>query len=98
MLEFYYCFIIIGLFGLGKIIIVFQLVCWKCGRLKLYFCQNFEEILDKVDGKYDMYIVMDDWIDYYVYYLFILLEVVKCLDKIYGDFVKNGNVYFILIV
>lgn len=96
VLDIHQCITIIGPPGSGKTITALQLARRKCGRSKLYLCQNFEEISDKADGKHDTYIVMDDWIDHYVYYPSTLPEAVKCLDKIYGDFVKNGNVHLIL--
>lgn len=93
------CITIIGPPGSGKTITALQLArrkCGKDGKSKLYFCQNFEEISHKADGEHNTYIVMDDWIDHYVYYPSTLPEAVKCLDKIYGDFVKRGNVHLIL--
>lgn len=93
------CITIIGPPGSGKTITALQLArrkCGKDGKSKLYFCQNFEEISHKADGEHNTYIVMDDWIDHYVYYPSTLPEAVKCLDKIYGDLVKRGNVHLIL--
>lgn len=90
MLEFYYCFIIIGLFGLGKIIIVFQLVYWKCvvgGRLWVYFCCFVYEFEFIVVGKEDVYIIVDDWLDCYMYYFFILFLVIVFLIKFYDEFI-----------
>lgn len=98
VLEVYYCIIIIGLFGLGKIIIVGKLVYQKCGLLKMYFCQIVEEILDKVNKNKGVCIIMDDWIDEYVYYLFKINKVVDLLSFVYNRFVQSGEVYFILIV
>lgn len=93
------CITIIGPPGSGKTITALQLArrkCGKDGKSKLYFCQNFEEISHKADGEHNTYIVMDDWIDHYVYYPSTLPEAVKCLDKIYGDLVKRGKVHLIL--
>lgn len=93
------CITIIGPPGSGKTITALQLArrkCGKDGKSKLYFCQNFEEISHKADGEHNTYIVMDDWIDHYVYYPSTLPEAVKCLDKIYGDLIKRGNVHLIL--
>lgn len=93
------CITIIGPPGSGKTITALQLArrkCGKDGKSKLYFCQNFEEISHKADREHNTYIVMDDWIDHYVYYPSTLPEAVKCLDKTYGDLVKRGNVHLIL--
>lgn len=99
VLDINHCITIIGPPGSGKTVTALQLALRKCGKdgkSKLYFCQNFEEISDKADGEHNTYIVMDDWIDHYVYYPSTLPEAVKFLDKIYGDFVKRGNVHLIL--
>lgn len=99
VLDINHCITIIGPPGSGKTITALQLArrkCGKGGKSKLYFCHNFEEISDKADAEHNTYIVMDDWIDHYVYYPSTLPEAVKCLDKIYGDFVKRGNVHLIL--
>lgn len=99
VLDINHCITIIGPPGSGKTVTALQLALRKCGKdgkSKLYFCQNFEEISDKADGEHNTYVVMDDWIDHYVYYPSTLPEAVKFLDKIYGDFVKRGNVHLIL--
>lgn len=99
VLDINHCITIIGPPGSGKTLTALQLArrkCGKGGKTKLYFCQNLDEISDKADANHNTYIVMDDWIDHYVYYPSTLQEAVKCLDQIYGDFVKSGNVHLIL--
>lgn len=57
-----------------------------------------EEILIIVEKYKDVYIIVDDWIDKYVYYLFKFDKVIDLLCFIYNEFVVFGKVYFILIV
>lgn len=64
----------------------------------MYFCCIVDEFEFIVIGKEDVYIIVDDWLDCYMYYFFILFLVIVFLIKFYDEFVKSGKVYFILIV
>lgn len=57
-----------------------------------------EEILDMVNKNKGVCIIVDDWIDKYVYYLFEFDNVIDLLSFVYNEFVWSGKVYFILIV
>lgn len=74
------------------------MVYWKCELLNLFFCWIVEDIFDKVEKYKDVYIIVDDWIDKYVYYLFKFDNVIDLLSFVYNNFVWNGEVYIILIV
>lgn len=74
------------------------MVNWKCELLKLFFCEIVEEIIDIVEMYKGVYIIVDDWIDIYVYYLFKFDRVIDLLSFVYNNYVWSGEVYFILIV
>lgn len=45
-----------------------------------------------------VYIIVDDWIDKYVYYLYKFDKVIDLLSNVYNKYVWSGEFYFILIV
>lgn len=96
VLEVHHCITIIGPPGSGKTITAGKLAYQKCGLSKMYFCQTVEEILDKANKNKGVCIIMDDWIDEYVYYPFKINKAVDLLSSVYNRFVQNGEVYLIL--
>lgn len=98
-LEQQHCLTIIGLPGSGKTITALQLAYRKCvvgGRSRMYFCRTVEEVESTAAGKEDAYIIVDDWLDRYMYYPSTLLPAIACLTKFYHEFIKSGKVHLIL--
>lgn len=98
ILDNYNCITIIGPPGSGKTITAVQLAYRKCELSNLFFCRTVEDILDKAEKHKDVYIIVDDWIDKYVYYPSKLDNVIDLLSSVYNNFVRNGEVYIILTV
>lgn len=57
-----------------------------------------EEVLDILEKRKGVYIVLDDWIDEYLYYLLKIGNVIDLLSFVYDNFVWSGDLYFILMV
>lgn len=89
---------IIGPPGSGKTLTAVQLADRKCGLSKLFFCQTVEEILDISEKRKGAYIVLDDWIDEYLYYPSKIGNAIDLLSSVYDNFVQSGDVYLILTV
>lgn len=96
VLETDHCVAIIGPPGSGKTITALQLAYRKCGLSKLFLCQTAEEILDIANKHKDAYIIVDDWIDEYVYYPSKIDIAINLLSTIYTHFLQDGNVHLIL--
>lgn len=96
ILEIHRCVAIIGPPGSGKTITALQLAYLKCGLSKLYLCQTVDEILVTAENNKGAYIIVDDWIDEYVYYPSKIDTAINLLSIIYTNVVQGGNVYLIL--
>lgn len=98
VLEADHCVAIIGPPGSGKTITALQLANRKCGLSKLYLCQTVDEILVTAENNTGAYtcIIVDDWIDEYVYYPSKLDTAINLLSTIYTNFLQDGNVHLIL--
>lgn len=90
------CVAIIGPPGSGKTITALQLAYRKCGLSKLYLCQTVDEILVTAENNKGAYIIVDDWIDEYVYYPSKIDEAIHLLNTIYTNLLQDGNVHLIL--
>lgn len=90
------CVAIIGPPGSGKTITALQLAYRKCGLSKLYLCQTVDEILVTAENNKGAYIIVDDWIDEYVYYPSKIDEAIHLLSTIYTNLLQDGNVHLIL--
>lgn len=98
-LELYNCLTIIGPPGSGKTMTALQIAYRKCvvgGRSRMYFCRTVEEVESTAAEKEDAYIIVDDWLDRYMYYPSTLLPAIASLTKFYDEFVKSGKVHLIL--
>lgn len=98
-LELHHCLTIIGPPGSGKTITALQLAYRKCvvgGSSRMYFCRTVDELESTATGKEDAYIIVDDWLDRYIYYPSTLLPAIATLTKFYDEFVKSGKVHLIL--
>lgn len=98
-LELHHCLTIIGPPGSGKTITALQLAYRKCvggGRSRVYFCRTVEELESTAAGKEDAYIIVDDWLDRYMYYPSTLRPDIAHLTKFYDEFVKSGKVHLVL--
>lgn len=93
ILDNYNCITIIGPPVSGKTITAVQLAFRKRELSKLFFCQTVEEILDKAKTHKGLYIIVDDWIDKYVYYSSKLDKAIYLLSFVYNNFVRSGEVY-----
>lgn len=91
-----HCITIIGPPGSGKTITAVQLVKGTWGLSKLFFCKTVEEILTTAEKHKDAYIIVDDWIDKYVYYPSKLDKAIDLLRSVYNEFVVLGKVHLIL--
>lgn len=96
ILELYHCITIIGPNGSGKTLTAVKLAYQKCGQSQLYFCQSLEEISDIAEKNKGAYIIVDDWIDEYVYYPSKIDNAKALLDSVYEKFVRSREVYLIL--
>lgn len=96
VLDVHHCVTIIGPPGSGKTITAVQLAYWKCELSKLFFCQTLEEIPDKAKKHKGAYIIVDDWIDKYVYYPSKIDEAIDLLNSAYNKYVRRSRVYLIL--
>lgn len=99
VLDVHHCITIIGPPGSGKTLTAVQLAYRKyekCGLSKMYFCQTVEEILDTANKNKGVCIIVDDWIDKYVYYPSELDNAIDLLSSVYIEFVRSGNVHLIL--
>lgn len=98
-LELHHCLTIIGPPGSGKTITALQLAYRKCavsGRSRVYFCRSVHELESTAAGKEDAYIIVDDWLDRYMYYPSTLLPAIASLTKFYDEFIQSGKVHLIL--
>lgn len=98
ILDNYNCLTIIGPPGSGKTITAVQLANRKCELSKLFFCETVEEIIDTAEMHKGVYIIVDDWIDTYVYYPSKLDRAIDLLSSVYNNYVRSGEVYLILTV
>lgn len=96
VLEADHCVAIIGPPGSGKTITAVQLAYRKCGLSKLFLCQTVDEILVTAENNKGAYIIVDDWIDEYVYYPSKIDEAIHLLSTIYTNFLQDGNAHLIL--
>lgn len=99
VLDVHHCITIIGPPGSGKTLTAIQLAYRKyekSGLSKMYFCQTVEEILDTANKNKGVCIIMDDWIDKYVYYPSELDNAIDLLSSVYNEFVRSGKVHLIL--
>lgn len=96
VLEADHCVAIIGPPGSGKTITAVQLAYRKCGISKLYLCRTVDEILVTAENNKGAYIIVDDWIDEYVYYPSKIDTAINLLSTIYTTFLQDGNVHLIL--
>lgn len=98
-LELHHCLTIIGPPGSGKTITALQLAYRKCavsGRSRVYFCRSVHELESTAAGKEDAYIIVDDWLDRYMYFPSTLLPAIASLTKFYDEFIQSGKVHLIL--
>lgn len=95
-LDVHHCVTIIGPPGSGKTITAVQLAHGKCELSKLFFCQTVEEILDIAKKHKGAYIILDDWIEKYMYYPSKLNKAIDLLSSVYKKYVKSSRVYLIL--
>lgn len=101
VLDIYRCITIVGPPGCGKTLTALQLASRKCGRggrSQLYFCETLEEILTTAQMDSDAYIIMDDWLDKYVYYPSTLLSAIRRLNEIYETLIKGKKIHLIITV
>lgn len=96
VLEADHCVAIIGPPGSGKTITAVQLAYRKCGLSKLFLCQTVDEILVTAENNKGAYIIVDDWIDEYVYYPSKIDEAIHLLSTIYTNVLQDGNAHLIL--
>lgn len=98
-LDVHHCITIVGPPGSGKTLTAVKLAYLKCGigrGSQLYFCRTLEEVRSTAAERKNAYIIMDDWLDMYMYYPSKICQAIDLLNKIYDDFVKNGSVHLIL--
>lgn len=62
----------------------------------MYFCRSVHELESTAAGKEDAYIIVDDWLDRYMYYPSTLLPAIASLTKFYDEFIQSGKVHLIL--
>lgn len=93
-----HCITIIGPPGSGKTLTAVQLAYRKCGLSQLFFCQTVEEVLDISEKRKGAYIVLDDWIDEYLYYPSKIGNAIDLLSSVYDNFVRSGDLHLILTV
>lgn len=96
VLDVHHCVTIIGPPGSGKTITAVKLAYGKCELSKLFFCQTVEEIPDKAKKHKGAFIIVDDWIDKYVYYPSKLDKAIDLLSSVYDKYVRKSRVYLIL--
>lgn len=96
VLEADHCVAIIGPPGSGKTITAVQLAYRKCGLSNLFLCQSIDEVFVTAENNKDAYIIVDDWIDEYVYYPSKIDEAIHLLSTIYTNFLQDGNVHLII--
>lgn len=98
-LDIYRCITIVGPPGCGKTLTALQLASRKCkkdGSSKLYFCQTLEEILIIAKKDSNAYIIVDDWLDKYLYFPSTLDPAIDCLNKTYVKYLKDTKINLIL--
>lgn len=96
VLEADHCVAIIGPPGSGKTITAVQLAYRKCGLSNLFLCQSIDEVFVTAENNKGAYIIVDDWIDEYVYYPSKIDEAIHLLSTIYTNFLQDGNVHLII--
>ncbi|XP_052699130.1 uncharacterized protein LOC128176674 [Crassostrea angulata] len=98
-LDIYRCITLVGPSGCGKTLTALQLASRKCekdGGSKLYFRQTLEEILAIAKNDINAYIIVDDWIDKYLYFPSTLYPAIDCLNKTYVKYIKDTKIHLIL--
>lgn len=96
VLEADHCIAIIGPPGSGKTLTAVQLAYRKCGLSNLFLCQSIDEVFVTAENNKGAYIIVDDWIDEYVYYPSKIDEAIHLLSTIYTNFLQDGNVHLII--
>lgn len=98
-LDVHRCITIVGPPGCGKTLTARQLASRKCekdGGSKLYFRQTLEEILTIAKNDSNAFIIVDDWLDKYLYFPSTLDPAIECLNKTYVEHIKDKKIYLIL--
>lgn len=96
VLEADHCIAIIGPPGSGKTLTAVQLAYRKCGLSNLFLCQSIDEVFVTAENNKGAYIIVDDWIDEYVYYPSKIDEAIHLLSTIHTNFLQDGNVHLII--
>ncbi|XP_062578231.1 uncharacterized protein LOC134240146 [Saccostrea cucullata] len=93
---------LIGPPGSGKTSMAVQLARQLCGKKELSqlkFCETLHELTALPEtGNTFLYIIMDDWIDRYMYYPSKFKEDTKLFDHIFEDCLKNKRIRIIFTV
>ncbi|XP_062571136.1 uncharacterized protein LOC134233159 [Saccostrea cucullata] len=93
---------LIGPPGSGKTFMAVQLARQLCGKKELSqlkFCETLQELTALPEsGNTYLYIIMDDWIDRYMYYPPKFKEDTKLFDHIFEDCLKNKRMRIIFTV
>lgn len=98
-LDVHRCITIVGPPGCGKTLTAVQLASRKCekdGSSKLYFRQTLEEILTIAENDSNAFIIVDDWLDKYLYFPSTLDPAIECLNKTYAEHIKDKKINLIL--
>lgn len=98
-LDIYRCVTIVGPPGCGKTLTALQLATRKCekdGGSQLYFRQALEEIFAIAEKDSNAYIIVDDWLDKYLYFPSTLDPAIDCLNKTYVEHIKDTKINLIL--
>lgn len=98
-LDIYHCITIVGPPGCGKTFTALQLASRKCAKdegSQLYFRQTLEESLTIAEKDSSAYIIVDDWLDKYLYYPSTLDPAIDRLNKTYVKYIKDKKINLIL--
>lgn len=98
-LDIYRCVTIVGPPGCGKTHTALQLASRKCrkdGGPQLYFRQALEEILTIAEKDSNAYIIVDEWLDKYLYFPSTLVSAIDCLNETYVKYIKDTKIHLIL--